>query len=515
MLKRLTNWQMSLIATILMGIVMLGSGFLFSAASPPEMLFNFTSQLLGVPAVFNFIHSIPWGLDRYAKYVLYGTTIIIYLALWFGLGLSYRTLKARIGRFLPVLAFTVLSVFVMAFVLFPLQRLGVFGLSSNNFLYPVVSSHLWTALFGFVFAAALFALNLKPKTNDVSSTDKEVADFDPSRREALRLMVGGAATLSLLSIVGRAAFGTIVFAQEAVSELISKIKGIAPEVTSTEDHYQVSKNVRNPDVPANKWSLKIKGMVNTELEFNLEELKALPQVERISTLSCISNRVGGDLIGNSLWTGVMLKDVLELAGIQDGANEIILRAADNYSDSFVLDAGLREGTIIAYLQNGEPLTKDHGAPARILVPGIYGMKNVKWVTEIELDNTDHIGYWQSRGWSDLATERTMSRIDTAEATRLDNGMVAIGGIAFAGLRGISKVEVSTDSGSSWSEARVKPAINELAWNLWGFEWEAQAGNYSVLVRATDGLGEVQTEETNRPLPDGATGYHRLNVQVKA
>ena len=305
----------------------------------------------------------------------------------------------------------------------------------------------------------------------------------------------------------------VAYAQEGAAALVAKIQGVPPEVTPVPAHYVVSKNIFNPSVPEKGWALKIVGMVDNEVSFNLDDLKALPSVERTSTLTCISNNIGGDLIGNSLWTGVYLKDLLEAAGVQDGANELVLRAADNYSDSFPLDAAQREGTIVAYLQNGEPLTRDHGFPARVLVPGIYGMKNVKWVTEIELTTQDYQGYWQTRGWSDSAVVQTMSRIDTAQATKLDDGSYAIGGVAFAGLRGIEQVEISVDNGQNWQTAQVKPALNDLSWNLWGFTWNAEPGTYPVVVRATDGSGETQTADPSRPLPDGATGYHTLKVKV--
>lgn len=174
---------------------------------------------------------------------------------------------------------------------------------------------------------------------------------------------------------------------------------------------------------------------------------------------------------------------------------------------------MREGTIVAYLQNDAPLTRDHGAPARVLVPGIYGMKNVKWVTEIELTDNEYYGFWQKRGWADVAPVKTMSRIDTPEATQLEDGSWGIGGIAYAGIRGIQKVEVSFDEGENWQEAQLSPALNELSWTLWGFTWSAEPGNYEVWVRATDGTGETQTNIRTPPLPDGATGYHMRSVRV--
>lgn len=499
------RWAASLLATLAMGLVMGLSKVFLNAPQPAEMLFNFTSRFLGVPWVFNLIHSLPGGVDRYAKYVLYGVTVVIFLAVWFIFGLAYKNLAARLGKWVASLLFAVVNVLSVGLVLMPLQGLGVFGLSSNNFFYPPLSAHLWAALFGVVFALVLHLLSNVNKKNEV--------EVDLAKRSSLRKIGGGVLLLAGLSVVGKGVLSAVAKAQAAASDFISQLKGISPELTSVEDHYQVSKNVFNPDVPEANWALKITGMVAKEVTLNLADLKALPSVTRPSTLMCISNEVGGHLIGTSEWTGVKLKDILAMAGVKEGASELILKAADNYTDSFKLDAAMRNGTIVAYLQNGEPLTVDHGFPARVLVPGIYGMKNVKWVVEIELSDQEYQGYWQTRGWSDTAEIQTLSRIDTKEATKLEDGSYAIGGIAFAGIRGISKVEVSIDDGLTWNEAELKPAMNELSWNLWTYQWQADPGKYDVLVRATDGTGTLQDPEIRRPLPDGATGYHKLSVKV--
>jgi DMSO/TMAO reductase YedYZ molybdopterin-dependent catalytic subunit len=497
----------SLIATLSMGVVMALSKVFLNAPQPAEMLFNFTSRFLGVPWVFNLIHSLPGGVDRYAKYVLYGVTVVIFLGLWFALGLSYRSLSKRFSKWGSSLAIVVFSILSVGLVLMPLQDLGVFGLSSNNYFYPPVAAHLWAGLFGLVFAAVMHLLT-RTQPKEVTSDS-----VDEAKRSSLRKIGGGVLLLAGLSVVSNGILSAVAKAQAAVGDVIAQLKGITPEMTFVSDHYQVSKNVFNPTVPEQNWSLKLTGVVDKEIMLTLADLKALPSVTRPSTLMCISNEVGGDLIGTSEWTGVKLKDILAMAGVKEGATELILKAADNYSDSFKLDAAMRDGTIVAYLQNGEPLTVDHGFPARVLVPGIYGMKNVKWVVEIELSDQEYEGYWQTRGWSDTAEVQTLSRIDTQEATTLEDGSAAIGGIAFAGIRGISKVEVSIDDGLTWNETELKPALNDLSWNLWTYQWQANPGDYAVLVRATDGTGQLQDPEVRKPLPDGATGYHKVDVKV--
>lgn len=494
-----SRWGISLLASLGMGVVMLAVRIVAAAPLPPEMLFNFTARLLGVPWVFNLVHELPLGLDQYAKYALFILTFLAFLGSWVLLGWLLDPLLRRSNRLAATLLCIGVSVASVGLVFLPLQGLGAFGAAPANFFYPPLTTHLWAAAFGLVFAVIHILMNRRRQT-------------DPLRREALGSLARLLGLVAASSILGRIVAGTYAAAQGLVG-FFGKITGLSPEILSAGDHYVVSKNIFNPTVAEKGWQLRITGLVDNELTLTLDDLKALPAVERSSTLTCISNKVGGDLIGNSVWTGVHLSYLLEMAGVKDGASELILRAADNYSDSFPLMAGLRDATIVAYLQNGEPLTRDHGFPARVLVPGIYGMKNVKWVAEIELADSDYQGYWQVRGWSDSAIVRTMSRIDTARATRLEDGNVAIGGIAFAGLRGVQRVEVSVDGGESWQEAELKPALNELSWNLWGFSWQAEPGTHDVLVRATDGSGEVQTKKRARPLPDGATGYHLLRVNV--
>ncbi len=500
---KVNRWTASALATLAMGVLMLVGRTFFTAPLPPEMLFNFTARFLGVPWVFNLIHSLPGGVDAYAKYVLFGTTVVIFLAAWFVFGGFYPALRRRLGAWGADTFYVVVNSLLTGLVLLPIQGLGLFGLSPNNYQYPPLASILWSAAFGLVFAATLHLLHVR-----------RAHVYRPERRESLRTIAVGAALLGGAAVFGRTLLATAARAQSAVTGLADKFTAaISPYITPVPAHYVVSKNVINPSVPEERWSLQITGMVDNPLTLSLSDLQALETVERPSTLMCISNPVGGDLIGNSVWTGVQLSTLLAQAGVQAGATELILRAADNYADSFPIEAAMADGTIVAFLQNGEPLTRDHGFPARVLVPGIYGMKNVKWVTEIELVNTDFMGYWQTRGWSDTAIVRTMSRIDTGEAVRLDDGTVAVGGVAFAGLRGVQGVEVSVDGGDTWQEAQVAPAVNGLTWNLWGFSWNAEPGSYEVLVRATDGTGETQTAERSRPLPDGASGYHSVTVRV--
>jgi len=264
-------------------------------------------------------------------------------------------------------------------------------------------------------------------------------------------------------------------------------------------------------VDVKRWKLEIGGEVETQVWFTYDELKLLPSVQQYATLECISNGVGGDLIGNASWRGVRLKDLLDRAVLKSDTVDIVLRASDGYADSIPVDQAMAEGVILAYEMNGAPLNQTHGFPLRLIVPGIYGMKNVKWITRIEAVSYDFKGYWQARGWDDRAIYKTMSRIDAPR--KAAPGQVAIAGIAFAGDRSISKVEVSTDGGKTWELAQIRPALSPYSWVLWHSEWEASAGSHSLVVRATDGKGVVQTSQRVPPIPDGASGYDSRSVQI--
>lgn len=290
--------------------------------------------------------------------------------------------------------------------------------------------------------------------------------------------------------------------------IFPNINGLAREVTPTEDFYQVSKNAFDPQVDLRRWKLEIAGLVDSPLSLTYEEIRNLPSVEEYATLECISNEVGGDLIGNALWRGVTLKDLLDKAGLRSEAVDIVLRATDGYSDSIPIERAVNPGTILAYEMNGAPLNAAHGFPLRLIVPGIFGMKNVKWITRIEAVDFDFKGYWQARGWDDRAEYKTMSRIDAPVDTV--RGQATIAGIAFAGDRGISRVDVSDDGGKTWEPAEVKPPLSPYCWVLWHKEWRpGSPSRRRLVVRATDGRGVVQPSQKAPPIPDGASGYHQV------
>lgn len=291
---------------------------------------------------------------------------------------------------------------------------------------------------------------------------------------------------------------------------------ITPVLTATPDFYHVSKNLIDPTVSADGWSLKITGLVEHELEFTHEQLMERASVQRITTLCCISNQLNGDLISTAQWSGIPLADLLNEAGIRDGAVDLKFHAADGYEDSVSIDVGLHESNLLVVGMNGEPLPDDHGFPARLIVPNIYGMKNVKWLDSIEVVDHDFKGYWESVGWSDTAVAQIWGRIDhPANRETLSAGKQVLAGVAAAGARDVARVEVSLDDGSSWTDATLEPSLNPpFTWVRWALPVELQEGDYQMRIRVTDGEGTVMQKMDLPPLPAGATGWPRRTVRVK-
>ncbi|MBC8162848.1 MAG: molybdopterin-dependent oxidoreductase [Roseiflexaceae bacterium] len=294
--------------------------------------------------------------------------------------------------------------------------------------------------------------------------------------------------------------------------------GTRAPFNNNESLYVISSATRDPEVDRGSWKLEVGGAVNTPFELNYDDLLALPATQQISTMECISNEVGNYLIGNVKWTGVTLEGLLERAGVQDGVIDIKLTAADGYTESIPLDRAMNPNTLVAYGIDGQALGVKHGFPARLRVPGLYGEKNVKWLTKIEAVREDYQGYWQQRGWTDTAIIETTAVIDTgnprisANPLPRENGVVPLGGIAFSGERGISKVELKIDDGE-WQEAALDPESNPISWRFWRYDWQAEPGKHTLAVRATDGTGTLQTDAVRDTHPDGATGYHIIEVTV--
>lgn len=291
--------------------------------------------------------------------------------------------------------------------------------------------------------------------------------------------------------------------------------GQSPELTSAKDFYYVSKNLTSdPQIDPATWTLAIGGAVQHPYTLSFAQLQELPVVERYHTLECISNEVGGPYISTGFFRGTRLADILNAAGMAPDAREVIFKAADDYSDSLHLAQALDPQALVVYQLDGAPLPTPHGFPARLLIPGLYGMKNGKWLTALEVGHGGYTGFWEDRGWTREALIKTMARIDTpADGTQFKARPTLISGVAFAGVRGIAQVQVSVDAGRTWQPAALRRPLGALTWTLWQFPWTPTPGTYVLSVRAIEMDGTVQQPDQAPPLPDGSSGYHAITVSV--
>ncbi len=295
------------------------------------------------------------------------------------------------------------------------------------------------------------------------------------------------------------------------------IAGIAPLITPNEDFYLIDTALSYPQVDPADWSLQIHGMVEQEVEISFDELLDLGLVREQVTLSCVSNSVGGRLVGNAEWVGVPLARVLDEAGVQPGATQIVGRSIDRWTAGFPTEVAL-DGRVamVAVQMNGEPLPISHGFPARLVVAGLYGyVSATKWLSDIELTTWEAFnGYWIPRGWSKEGPIKTQSRIDVPRRdSTIDPGPTAIAGVAWAPSRAIEKVEVQVDE-EPWVEAELSRETTINSWRQWMVTWNATPGRHQVRVRATDGTNTTQTPEISDPAPDGATGWHTIQVRAE-
>ena len=341
----------------------------------------------------------------------------------------------------------------------------------------------------------------------------------------IALAIGFAAAGRSLAERGRAAF---LSREEVVlprpSEFVSppspekaiNVVGLDPLVTPNDDFYRIDTSLSFPKVDPDSWRLNVTGMVDRPYEMTFDDLLGMQTVERYVTLSCVSNEVGGDLVGNAKWLGIPLRTILNRAGVQDGATQIVGRSVDDFTVGFPTEVAFDgRAALVAIGMNGEPLPFDHGFPARLVVPGLYGyVSATKWLSEIELTTlTAFDAYWIPRGWAKRAPVKTQSRIDIPRRqAKLDAGPQQAAGFAWAPTRGIDKVEVQIDGGL-WSEARLGEALTTDSWRRWAYAFDATPGNHVISVRATDGDGQTQTSKVQQPRPDGATGYHSVRFGV--
>ena len=516
-------------------------------------------------------------LAKYSSFI--GATlvnIILYGLIGILIGRLYDRLPAKnyLGSAVQSTIIVYVLLLAITFVLLSLTEASAGPVSvSDVFIYLIPPN----VAFGFVFPGLFQKISFRqPLGSDVAHKKQISADLDGdtqpetmteagkiNRRMFLRSAAASVVALPILYYgTNRLLFSSQQQASQSVVPVLPASQSssapagfqnpvLSPllqyEITPTELFYRIDISPIIPAVDAETWKLSVKGLVDNPIEITYEELKAMPPVEQFSTLGCVSNKVGGDLISNAIWKGVPLRNLLEQAKVKQGAEYIVFRCFDGYDVGIPLEKGLEDGTILAYDMNRETLTPAHGFPVRAIVPNIYGMMNAKWITEIEIVDYVYEGFWQRKGWSNTARINTLSSVvipgsapirtrfrgflpagsnfagssnstssSSSSSSSSSGRTTTVGGIAFAGTRGISKVQVSLDNGLTWKDASIKEPLSPYSWVMWAAELNIpteQKKEYKLTVRAIDKTGNVQTSAIREPFPDGSTGYQIINIQA--
>jgi DMSO/TMAO reductase YedYZ molybdopterin-dependent catalytic subunit len=427
-------------------------------------------------------------------------------------GLLARRNPGRIPAIWTMSIFVVLPVIVFAIALWPLLGTSYIGL-------PIEVARLVTII-GFAVCVFLFERTIVAGFGFLTTRKITKHDYEFTPAIGRRAFVLG--TVGLAVAGGGVGLARKLYRAATFSYDGTQYKGrIVQPITPNDLFYCVTKNVVDPRVDAGLWRLEVTGLVQNRAMWRLEDLMGFPAVEQETTLMCISNGLDAGLMSNAVWKGISLRDLLDQAGVISGAARVRLQAVDNYTDTIPLEKAMESTTLLTYEMNGAPLADRHGYPLRAIVPGYFGEKNVKWLTRIEVTDANAKGFYEKQGWGPDFIVPTRSRIDVPDGwssfslSKL-TAPIEVKGIAFGGDRGVSRVEFSFDSGNTWSDAEIYYSGNPLAWSLWKTHWTPAApGDYTLVVRATDGKGDVQKWDEGRGPFSGTAGLHTVGVRITA
>jgi DMSO/TMAO reductase YedYZ molybdopterin-dependent catalytic subunit len=427
-------------------------------------------------------------------------------------GLLARRNPAGASAIWTVSVFVVLPMIVFAIGLWPVLGTSYIGL-------PIQVARLVT-LIGFAICVFVFERMLVAGFRFLTARKISKHDYEFTPAMGRRAFV--LSTLGLAAAGGGVALVRKLYRAATFSYDGTQYKGLNVQpITPNELFYCVTKNVVDPRVDVDLWHLEIGGLVQNPVTWRFQDLVGFKPTTQETTLMCISNGLDAGLISNAVWKGLPLRDLLDQAGVLSGAARVRLYGVDNYTDTIPLEKAMEATTLLAYEMNSAPLADRHGYPLRAIVPGYFGEKHVKWLTRIEVADANAKGFYEAQGWGPDFIVPTRSRIDAPD----DWSSVSLGkltapievkGIAYGGDRGISRVELSFDDGQTWSDAVIYYSGGNLAWSLWKAQWTPAApGDYSLVVRATDGDGDVQEWEEDRGPFSGVSGLHKINVRVTA
>ncbi len=424
--------------------------------------------------------------------------IVAMVAALGGLGAAWAWTSRRWHFQYSALVFAAAGWLVVTAVLLPISGIGFLGLDDGP-----TTPLIWGALF------AVYGVVVQLGGDGI---DSAIAP-DQGRRRMLGVLP---VTIGAVS-VGVLALRLVPDWYQAIfNPPEAGLSGASPALTPVQNFYVVSKNFSDPSVDAQGWRLSVGGLVDRPLSLTLADLRGLPGATQYVTMECISNNVGGGLMSTGSFSGVRLRDLLAMARPKATGSWAAFKAVDGYAES--LPMSLIQGApeiLVAYDLDGAPLPMGHGFPARMLIPGHYGMKGPKWLEAIDLVDHESGGYWEQQGWDHNAVIRTTARFDVPhDGDTVKLGTIVLAGVAFAGTRGIQKVEYSTDGGGTWSPADFATPLSPLTWVLWQASWTpTREGAYRLLVRATDGGGALQDSHSAPSYPTGAAGYHTIQANV--
>jgi DMSO/TMAO reductase YedYZ molybdopterin-dependent catalytic subunit len=532
--------------------------FLGALAGLVALVFNFLVRLGGIAAfppesaLTAFLGVIPASIEEpmvqqfgdFAGQLGLLIATLVAAAVYGVLVLVYDRYAARkmeslgLSRLEGLLALGLIPWLLFGLVLFPLDGNAIFGIAS-----PFASaSQVWAFPFTLLLTQCIFAWVLwaKYRPQVAGSAPRRhyvvgqgIRGREVSRREFIEMgaigffaavgaVVGLSSLSSLLSTPVQATGGSQPIDLQGAPAIFSDPRLAAlvgSEVTPVDNFYRVAIDIIDPTVDASGWSLMVDGLVNSPKSYALQDVQAFPQASQYTTFECVSNEINGNLISNAKWAGAKISDILaDAGGVQGGASYLVFYSVDGYSVGIPLAKAMMDDSLLAYSMNDQPLPVKHGYPLRAVIPGFYGMMNPKWIKRISVANSVYDGYWQTRGWTNDATIYTETFIVVPSASSVslsqNGGSIIVAGYAFAGDRGISKVEVSFDGGRTWQVAQLKNPLSNLTWALWAYEWmPSGAGEYQIVARATDGTGQVQTSAAAGTFPNGATGYVTALIQV--
>jgi DMSO/TMAO reductase YedYZ molybdopterin-dependent catalytic subunit len=499
------------LAGLVMTVVMLLLAWLFGVATPLAIFGDRLSVFIPADTFLSLMSRVG-GYNHMKQ--LGVSSVIFGQILTGGLGGMVYGLVTRHRRNISF------NVTVTMFVLLPLAVVSFF-------LWPVLGTHYFglpirrataVTLLGLVAAFAAFECTLVLAFRFLTRPTAQINDQEFSPRLGRRAMLlSGLGILFAGGTAGllRKLYGLATFSYDGI-----QYKGrVVQSITPNDQFYCVTKNVVDPQVNPSFWRLEITGLVKTRQTYRLDRLKALPAVTQETTLMCISNGLDAGLMSNAVWKGVPMGALLNAAMPLPAAAKVRLHGVDNYTDTFPLEKAMDPTTLVVYEMNGEPLPQRHGFPARVIVPGYFGEKHVKWITRIEVADVNATGFYEAQGWGPDFIVPTRSRFDQPDHESVFNSAMAsngirVSGVAFGGDRGIGRVEISFDDGENWQETKLDYPGTKLTWALWSYNWRpAGPDDYTLVVRATDGEGEVQEWDEDRPFKSGTTGFHKIVVHV--